>query len=149
MCHWWRGWSSGGHITCNIRAKRPPPPPPSCSHLCSLPHFLSISALSSLCTFFFFFLILSPSTPSICHSRLLSKYVLLRGRPQSGANCASLMIKVWQFVPIMAQTMWTSYSGYSGRTLHWRGLINDYLHVEINQYGNCAKPIPISSGFFY
>jgi len=29
------------------------------------------------------------------------------------------------------------------------GLINDYLHVEINQYGNCAKPVPISSGFFY
>lgn len=126
------------------------PPPPSLLLSLVLSPSLSFyfSTLLSL-HFLFFFLILSPSTPSICHSRLLSKYVLLRGRPQSGANCASLMIKVWQFVPIMAQTMWTSYSGYSGRTLHWRGLINDYLHVEINQYGNCAKPIPISSGFFY
>ena len=33
-------------------------------------------------------------------------------------------------------------------TLHRRGLINVYLHVEINQCGNCAKPVPISSGFF-
>lgn len=53
------------------------------------------------------------------------------------------------FVLIMTQTMCTSnVAQLQCCTLHLRGLINDYLHVEINQYGNCANPVPISSGIF-
>lgn len=118
-----------------------PTPPPLHSHMCVLSLSFYFSALLSLPLFFKF-------PPSLSVAPICSWNMYTCRRHTLGVNRASVIIKVWQFVLIMRQTMCTSYVTHLHQCkLHLRGLIDDYLHVEINQYGNCGKPIRVSSSF--
>lgn len=113
-----------------------PTPPHPFTLTCAFSHFLSISAL-----LFPLSLILSLCL-SLCCSHLQEAYAgseLWQRKDKGVTICTdndTNNVHKLLYVTHLHRCK-----------LHSRGLIDDYLHVEINQSGNCGKPIPISSSF--
>lgn len=127
------------------KASPPPTTPPltlTCAPSLSLSFFLFQHSLLSWHSLFFS----NSVAPSLYLPLSFAAEVCApAGRRQEGVRRVSLTIKMEQFVVIMTQTVSLAMS-CSCSIVKRLVLINDYLCRDKSIW-NCAKPIPISSGF--